>query len=262
MTSIEEEYYNSITKYYVLKQKYDDRVKTLKKKYLSNNNSLLQNKQILSKLNYKCINCNKDGGTIFSNQNNMLKAVCGNTSNPCKLNIIIQKGNVDNIIDMLELLTSKLLKLKSNIIILKLDYIFNYKNQEVLSQEFETINSDITKTYEEYNLVLDKYINITNNKDKIEELRLKQIELYELIDKIKYCNKQYIESNKTVFVKEAIDVYINKLITIVETIKDLKYKKVYVDNNKDTNEKTLYKDKLLIEDFEIIKDYKVEKFEL
>jgi len=262
MASLEEEYYNSITKYYVLKQKYDERVKNLKKKYLSNNNSLLQNKQILSKLSYKCINCNKDGGTIFSNENNMLKAVCGNKSNPCKLNIIIQKGNVDNVVDMLELLTSKLLKLKCNIIILKLDYIFNYKNQEVSSQEFETINSDITKTYEEYNLVLDKYINITNNKDKIEELRLNQIELYELIDKIKYCNKQYIESNKTIFVKEAIDIYINKLVSLVETIKQLKYKKVYVYNNKDTNEKTLYKYKLLVEDFEIIKNYKVEHFEL
>lgn len=262
MASIEQEYYNSITKYYILKQKYDDRVKNLKKKYLSNNNSLIQNKQILSKLNYKCINCNKDGGTIFSNQNNMLKAVCGNKYNPCKLNIIIQKGNVDNVIDMLELLTNKLLKLKSNIIILKLDYIFNYKNQEASSQEFETINNDITKTYEDYNLILDKYVNITNNKDKIDELRLKQIELYELIDKIKYCNKQYIESNKTIFIKEAIDVYINKLVSLVESIQQLKYKKVFVNNNKDTNEKTLYEYKLLVEDFEINKDYKVEKFEL
>tara|TARA_Y100000389_G_C17407204_1_gene488749 strand:- start:649 stop:1437 length:789 start_codon:yes stop_codon:yes gene_type:complete len=262
MASFEDEYYISITKYYELKQKYDNQVKSIKKKYLSNNYSIMQNKQILSKLNYKCINCNKDGGCIFSNQNNILKAVCGNKTNPCKLNIIIKKGNVDNVIDMLDLLTSKLLKLKSNIIMLKLDYIFNYKNEENSSKEFETINSDITKTYEEYNLILDKYINITNNKDKIDEIRLKQLELYELIDKIKYCNKQYIESNKIIFVKEAIDIYINKLVSLVETIKQLKYKNVFVDNNKDTNEKTLYKYNLLIENFEIFKDYRVEKFDL
>ena len=262
MPSRLEEYYSNIQNYYNLKHKFEQSVISEKKKYLSNKNSLQQNKQLLSKLNYKCINCKQLGGTIFSSENNTLKAVCGNKNNPCKLNIVINKGNVDNILDIMDNLTNELNKLKFSIIALKLDYIFNYKNDEDSIKEFESLNETINKTYKEYNTVLEKYLYITNNKDNIDNLRLKHTELYELIDKIKYCNKLYNQSSLNIYVKEAVDIYINKLVKLSNEINDLKYKQRFVDIDKNDNKLILCTNKFIIEDFEIFENYNIEKFDL
>ena len=39
----------------------------------------------------KCVRCKKIGGTIFTIKGNNLGAKCGNISDPCDLNLVIEK---------------------------------------------------------------------------------------------------------------------------------------------------------------------------
>jgi hypothetical protein len=74
-------------KYYILKKKYEETVTNEKKKILKNDSLSSADKRVRFKeIAFKCIKCKQKGGTIFTNNNNILKAVCG-SSTPCDLNI-------------------------------------------------------------------------------------------------------------------------------------------------------------------------------
>ena len=78
--------------YYKLKHQYNNTVVSEKNKILKNDTlSSKDKRRRFKQLVYKCINCKQNGGTIFTNTNGFLKAVCGSDT-PCKLNIEIMKG--------------------------------------------------------------------------------------------------------------------------------------------------------------------------
>ena len=59
---------------------------------------------MLDSLKNKCVNCKREVGTSFSENNRIFKAVCGDAVNPCKLHIELQVGkhHIDEIIDITE----------------------------------------------------------------------------------------------------------------------------------------------------------------
>ena len=74
-----------INKYYILKKKYEDTITNEKKKILKNNSLSSADKRLRFKeMGIKCINCKQKGGTIFTNNDNILKAVCGSSKQPLK----------------------------------------------------------------------------------------------------------------------------------------------------------------------------------
>ena len=93
MTSIPlTNYYEELEEYYKLKNKY----MLLKQKKLTEltgnyGKDYDQKKQILAKYKPKCINCKQDGGTIFTETPELLRATCGNMFSPCKLDLVIAR---------------------------------------------------------------------------------------------------------------------------------------------------------------------------
>ena len=82
-----EELIKAITDYYKLKQQYEDKINRQKNRIIKNETlTILQKRKKIKKLVPVCLNCNKPGGTIFSNNKGVLLAVCG-SSTPCELNI-------------------------------------------------------------------------------------------------------------------------------------------------------------------------------
>ena len=93
MTSIPlTNYYEELEEYYKLKNKY----MLLKQKKITEvtgdyGKDYDQKKQILAKYKPKCINCKQEGGTIFTETPELLRATCGNTFSPCKLDLSIAR---------------------------------------------------------------------------------------------------------------------------------------------------------------------------
>ena len=89
----DEKYLEALKNYYELKKVYEKQYYQKKLNIIKQTNlSTKEKKQKFQEMKKLCINCKKEGGTIFTNKNNTLKALCGNESNPCKLNIELQKG--------------------------------------------------------------------------------------------------------------------------------------------------------------------------
>ena len=84
-------YLEELKDFYNLKNKYTLQKNAFKNKLFNSKNSIESKKKTFSKHNFKCVNCNKEGGTIFYEDNKILRVTCGNTSQPCDLNIEIVK---------------------------------------------------------------------------------------------------------------------------------------------------------------------------
>jgi len=107
----------AIEDYYKLKNEYDTKIGKQRKKI--RNDKTLNKKERRRKMLAivpKCINCGKPGGTIFSVNSTTLRCVCGNTSNPCGLNIEVNRGNFEDISTTYNFLTSESEEIKQNII--------------------------------------------------------------------------------------------------------------------------------------------------
>ena len=237
-------YLEKYTQYYELKKKYDD----YKKKLLTSHKDKSK-----SNITYKCINCKQIGGTLFENKKDYFKVICGNTSSPCDLNINITKFKVTNVKDRLSEIQNDIDVLKKKIIILKLDYMFDYITNDESIQKFEKLKIELNNLYDIYNKLLDNLNIITKkNISYLNTLEEKQINLNDYIDKYKKLCDMYKSTRQGVYKKEAILLYINNIMKINNDILNFKYNSIFIDNdNNDNNENIVNFNKYTIDQFEI-----------
>lgn len=220
-----EEYYKLKTKYMLLKQK---KITELSGDYGKDYD---QKKQILAKYKPKCINCKQDGGTIFTESPELLRATCGNTFSPCKLDLSITRKKFIPIIEKLLTTHENLENYKKNIITTKLDFLFNYIEEEKAVELFETLKQQLNNSQESYNNLVNLYNSITNN----EELKLliqEKIQDFE-INKKQYCDalELFKSTGEISYLKSAVELHNSKLSPLGSELMKLKYKSSYVEKN-------------------------------
>jgi len=233
MTSIPlTNYYEELEEYYKLKNKY----MSIKQKKITEllgdyGKDYDQKKQILAKYKPKCINCKQDGGTIFTETPELLRATCGNTFSPCKLDLSIERKKFAQISEKLLTTHNKLKKYKKNIITTKLDFLFNYIEEEKAVELFETLKQQLNNSQESYNNLVNLYNSITNN----EELKLL---IQEKIIDFEINKKQYSDalelfksSGEITYLKSAVEIHNSKLSPIGDELMKLKYKSSYIEKN-------------------------------
>ena len=228
MSQIKKDVNEAINEFYQLKQKYDKTLKILKDKIIKN--PALDSKQKREKyllLKPKCVKCKKPVGTMFSVTKDDLRAVCGATQKPgsgfkpCSLNIKIEKGQSKNLADFVPHLYDEKTKLMDDIIKIKLDLLFNNITESEAVSKFEKVRSIYAVASESYDKYLTMLINVTQLLDKKEEIDVTDLQIYE----IKKQMKELLETTNST--KEAVELYINKLLEILKINQDLKY--VYSD---------------------------------
>ena len=262
MTSLQEPqsdstYIDALNNYYKLKNEYEKKHNAKKSKILSN--TLLTSKdkkKEIDSLKKKCINCQRDGGSIFKYQDGNLIALCGILNNPCNLNISIKKSKVTNIKNLLEVLESTIETTKINIIKVKLDFLFNYNNQEISLQLFQKYKEQLENINVKFNDIFIKYMDITNNEDRKNKINENLIMQNNIIEKIKLLNKEFNKTNSAFLISDITEIYINELSKINDIIINQKYKynnvELFDTTSKKEDNYKLFQEKNKITDFEII----------
>jgi hypothetical protein len=219
-----QELLNAIDDYYKLKEKYEKKYNEEKMKIIKNPNLSTKEKKLsFQQMKKLCIKCKQPGGTIFTNSNNKLMAVCGHTVNPCKLNIDIDKGSYKTSRDLAIMLDEIIEEEKSKIIRIKLDFLFGYISEETAVAEFNKLKSNLVKSSESQKNIETKYLNIVDNKEKKSALDNINIELHKSILEIKELHKNYLSTKNEAFIKSMVEIYISKILNDVKTIRQLKY---------------------------------------
>ena len=235
-TDLLESYYNDIKEYYKLKTKYEE-FKQKKITELIGNKSMehYQKKQTLARYKPKCVNCKADGGTIFTETPELLRATCGSSTTPCNLDLAIKRKKFAEINNQLVKSSSEIVNYKKNIISTKLDYLFNYIEEEKAVELFETLRLQLNNSQERYTNLVNLYNSITNN-EEVKTMIFEKTKEFET-NKKQYSDalQLYKSSGEIGYLISAMEIHKTKLLLIGKELMNLKYKSCYVEKNEDDN---------------------------
>lgn len=256
-------YLEALNNYYQLQNNYNKKYNSKKSKILLNNDlTLKEKKKEVEKLKRNCINCNQSGGTIFKYENGNLIALCGNTTTPCNLNITIEKNKVVNIKSLIIDLENEIEKVKLDIIKVKLNFLFNYTNQEKSLQLFNKFRENLENLNTNYNNLFIKFNEITNNDERNLKIKENFLLKHELINKVEILNNEFNSTNNPVYIKDIVELYINELNKITTGLMKYKYELNLVETiDYKNNIFKLTQEKIIEDSFEIIiKEHKINSF--
>tara|TARA_Y100000389_G_scaffold119641_1_gene116823 strand:- start:1703 stop:2587 length:885 start_codon:yes stop_codon:yes gene_type:complete len=245
-------YEKLVEDYYVKKGKYDKKIRDFKKSKKFKILSLEQKKESLAnfKRKMRCIKCNKAGGTIFSKEDNHLIMKCGNTKEPCNLNIDIKCATTTDAPQTLEEVKESINSLKKKITELKLDLLFELDDEEVILNEFQTYKNQLEgilsfavefQTYFDRN---NKKIPIMNEEtgenmyiSKNEFLKDKQKQLNQFINTFKKNIKEFKETGEIAIMSDTLQIYKNVIIPLQNQIRNIKYQEIFIEKINNSNGK-------------------------
>lgn len=251
-STINEKYLEELREFYILKKKYEKYKESIKKKIIESDNSIQVKKQHLAKTKFKCINCKKEGGTIFQIDESSLKAFCGNKASPCNIDLKINRKKFTNLKEDLINKEHEINQKKKDIIISKLNYIFKYIEEDNAVENFEKIKLELTDLQKNYNKLFEKYVHIFDNdkvKTDLDELLLLH---HNYINEFKDIINLYYNTRENKYLKNALNYYITNIISIDEKILNHQYKYNAIEKDLDNNMNYLMQNKYLQSDMELI----------
>ena len=231
---------DALEDFYKLKKNYE--YELAKKKYKIYNNDNLtkkEKKQKIREIQKTCIQCKKQGGTIFSLKNRILKAVCG-AQEPCNLNIEIKLGVYTQKKHLIHELKRNILQIKENIIITKLNILFRLENEEDMLEEFNKLKKEYQQQ-EKQLLELQRYIeeklNIANKKVVLKSAKeFLQKELNNFNDLIKEAKIEKQKNNVIKYkglLREAIEKYKDEITKLQENIRNVENEYIFINNSEE-----------------------------
>jgi hypothetical protein len=168
----------------------------------------------------KCINCKRNVGTIFQIKgsdkyiNHVYIAHCGDTSNPCPLDIKISMSNVQLIDDILlenESSVGSINITKKKIIKAKNDLLFGYLKEDKAFQIFEELTKELETETKRYEYFLEQFILTYDNPEKKEILKKEKTELGINIQQFKMMISEFNKTNNVQIVYNAVEMFINEI---------------------------------------------------
>ena len=227
---------DALNEYYSYKHRYDERYEEEKNAVKNSDTLTMQQKRakiMRIKRNRKCVSCGQSGGTHFTNEDGMLRAQCGNRSQPCSLNIEIVKGKFMSLEHLANDSLHNADVLKDHIIKTKLDLLFNYSTEEEALRQFETDRAALDQALDLYGGFRQKYLDVVRNPERREEVEALTVEFYEVVQQFKEIVQKGADSNTESFIRDAVALYVGRIVPLNERRMEKKY--VYSAVERDPN---------------------------
>jgi hypothetical protein len=201
----------AVENYYKLKKQYEDHKTKVIEKIKSKEISKQKKIKEIRNAQFKCVNCGKEGGTIFKKDDGYLKAICGNKMDPCKLNIKILSSMTLSENDIREM-EAEVNTAKQNIIKLKMDTLFGYITEEESIKKFEK-NVEIIKK--------NSVLNTPKFELQNDSIKKKMDTIYAEMANIRELLNEYGATNNKRLLKDIALKHqsINDILTVVRSMK-------------------------------------------
>ena len=226
----DQELYRALNTYYSLKSEYEDNVDKLKKKIMQNKTlSSKEKHKEFRKMKPKCINCNRPVGTIFDIrfqkevESRIAKAMCGDRTNPCTLNIDLNLGMIMNIEDELHDSETKIRDIRREIIKDKNDLLFGYVSAPDAIAKFDKIKEKMADANASYEIILNTYMSIVDNKPVKEKINKLLLETYADIQSSHELVNKYEREQNVDFINDLVTMYITRMTPKLIQLRQLLY---------------------------------------
>ena len=248
------DYNQAVEEYYSLKSKYDEKVNDYVSKVMRNPSLTPSSRRDkIRTYKRKCIMCGRAGGTLFSNQNGILSAVCGHIKSPCPLDIRIERKQVQPSYSVAEASAVTLENDKQNIIRSKLDLLFQYEEEDASLRGFNKHKSAYESDSKEYLRATDAYFNVSENPNRQSELKKADISMFVMKNGFADLIKDYVNNeNSESALRSATNMYVNEIMPEANKIRQLKYRQVEMISDMETQTYKLVEEPWTVENMEIV----------
>ena len=258
------EFYDVLNEYYKLKNEYTKKIQAQQNSIMKDETlSMKQKQDKYRKMKTKCINCGRNVGTIFNNDSGILTAVCGDKTNPCALNIKINRGKYLHLEDLIDTFQTGVNELKEAIITLKMDLLFGYEQESVTLKKFIELKNELVDDLETVMKYKTRFIEIVSNLDNKPTLNTKMALFYNKIATIQSTVEEFNETGRIQLIKDMVSMYDVELVPLLLELRNLNYHYMAMEYNAETNTHTLIKKVFTIQDLSIsIESPSVEYFDM
>lgn len=242
----------AIEEYYTLKNDYEQVYNAKRKSIMSNKSATKQQKrEAAQSIKIPCVHCKRMVGTLFSTQDRVLIAKCGDTSNPCPLNIQIYKGRVTRYDTAFQTwLDDHIKEYSETIVKTKLDVLFQYITEDDAVKIFQETKEELDLYTMGYNVDFQLYLEKTTNSEVQDDLKESIRKLLQYKSDMKeLLNQYYIQKDNRIF-NTIVSLYTTQVIPLLDTIRELKYRYIELEYNSDDETYQLNTKKYLIRDIE------------
>ena len=211
-------------KYYTLKHKYEKKVSSALNKIYSKSDKSPEKKRLTAKKYVPpCINCKRKVGSIFSNDNLKYSIKCGDSEEPCNLNISASKDIIINLEEIVDSRDKHIDKIRESIVRTKLDFLFKYTNEADTLSKFEKQKNELNIENEHF---------YKRKEELSKRLNINDRELNNSINKGVYNETmKQIRENSTEFKKSGETNYLNEnalltkdvMLPLLKKIRETKY---------------------------------------
>ena len=162
---------DAIHGYYSLKEKYNSALEKRRQRLMNDpvinwkSLSAQQKAKRLAIIKPACIVCKQEGGSIFTETDGKLKAICGNISQPCGFHIEVTRGKYISLETLMNESLEEVRATKDEIIRMKLDLLFQFINEDELVEQFDAVQHKLQEQLKMYAEFRTYYLSVTDNDD-------------------------------------------------------------------------------------------------
>lgn len=221
---------DQITKYYKLKQRYEDKIKRLKMRIIRDPNLSSKDKRArVNMIKKECIACKRSGGTVFAVDGNDLIATCGHTAEPCDLDLRVPRGKYVDVRELLNRYQKLLNKRKVGIIRTKLDLLFANTDEKTALEKFESLKNGMDRYSSTIEMLSDHYIKTISNNDKLNKIKSIENEFFVMKEELSRMIAEYKEDSRQELLVDIVQLYTERLLPTAESLRNLEYTESRVD---------------------------------
>jgi len=216
-------YKDALNQYFRMKNEYETKIHEKKKRIYEKEPNKKMAKQLMRKYTPECIKCKRKVGTIFTRDENIYKAICGDTQNPCNLNVELFAGFLLHFKEMFDITKEEFEETRGIIDTEKLNDMFDYVSSEDNVNLYKKTLELYTENENSYKSYIETHHNMYNNTDTVKSLHKAQDNLFSYIETSKQLIDEYKKTNNREILKTAMDLRVNEIKRELSTIRRLKY---------------------------------------
>ena len=236
---MQKNYKDSLHSYFELKSKYEKKLYNLKKSAHAREYTKKRKNLAVKAVVAPCIKCERKVGSLFYKKDNIYFAKCGDTNQPCNLDIRLHDGQTGLLVEYLQFTKLDVDETKENIIKHKLDTLFNYIDENDAAQLYQTYLESFNLDNSFLTNYMNKYNELFQSNVKSETIQEKNNNVFGYIQDIQKLLSSYKETNNDQLIKDAVEIHVNHILPELRNIQNIKYEIMEMEINESTKVSTL-----------------------
>ena len=234
---------DAIHGYYSFKEKYNSALEKRRQRLINdpiinwNSLSSQQKTKRLAMIKPSCIVCKQEGGSIFTETDGKLKAICGNISQPCGFHIEVLRGKYASLETLMNESLEEVRATKDEIIRMKLDLLFMLISENELLEKFDAVQHKLQEQLKMYSEFRSYYLSVTDNDDLRQDTETHTRVISEKVARIKEYMTEFRDSewkNRSV-IDDILVLYQTDIEPAYMKLRETKYIYSQVETNENAN---------------------------